>query len=63
MQPAAAEVHRKSALGGGQCSSAEPRPRLHDQATYAGVVQALGRGQACRAAADNRNFGVVVGHV
>ena len=62
MQPAAAEVNRKSRIHFGQGAPTQPIARFDNQTIDAGIVQMTARGHARRAAADNRHFGIAFRH-
>ena len=59
MQPAAAEIE---CCAGRPSPSAEPRPRLDDQAVDARVGEPPARRDSGRAAADDHHLGIAAGH-
>jgi hypothetical protein len=62
MQPAAAEIEREGrTVPGRPGPSAEPRPRLHDQAVDARLGEPPARRDSGRAPADDRHFPIAVG--
>ena len=63
MQPAAAEIERVArAVVDAVGAAAEPRPRLDNQAVDRGHAEPPPRRDAGRAAANDRNLGVAIGH-
>jgi hypothetical protein len=63
MQPAAAEIKRETrSIGDGPGPPAQPRTRLDDQAIDGGLGQPPAGRNAGRAAADDYDFGIAVGH-
>ncbi len=63
VQPAAAEIDGVAvAIVDAIGASAEPRPRFDDKAIGGGLRQAPPGGNAGRAAADDGDLGVVIGH-
>ena len=63
MQPPATEVERESrCIADSPGSPAQPRPRLDQQAVDARLTQPPAGRDAGRAAADDRDLGVIVRH-